>query len=1197
MLKKSLVLSFAILLLAVSFVLTGCQDPAAPVVNEGDISFPPQGPTEVTIKNPDNIPELPSGFSYPDAAKVLTGDAADIALAFNGGIFVADTSDADGQSVAAPGNESGYPYAQDGVDQVLWAGPGDRGATGSLNLGAIVVPPGKTLFIGVPLLINGNSGLGQWFTSISVSDMGAVSDGPAASIQASGVGGAPVTGSKALTPGKIVILDGGGITDDTAAGKFTVGGELEIHRGGYINFTGADTPIRTTAGSKAVVYGSITGGAVDLTIDGTFDIKAGGKVETGGGDISFAKAVVLDGELELQGDTVFDGPLTVSQGSTFTKGANAVEFNDKASFSSALAMGTTGNITIGDSGWLSIESAGSLSGSWALVSTSNTGDLFKLRNSIGASEPTDDNARVTIASAASGKKILTLADIRVVNYADLVWYAAQDSITVTNGVNYSSNFYDETATLEITNGNRVNLQTGVTRVGNVTLKADGYLTVVSALTSGKDVKLTGNTGAAIGAGVNLAFTGNPTFATALGNLTIGDDTTPTSITFVAGTLAGAGPDSVITVAKNAVLTLGTTGTARAVNPAGTIILNAGTADVPGGRLSAIGTGGTSPIFGLVKEIKVNDYAVFSTVGSAVTFASLTKLPDMDGTLTADEATTLFADLNTKIGGKTDITGTGTASFAAWNIGTAQKRAFDQLLSIANLGVGSVTGLEKISGFGGVEDADYTATAASGKVLTVNDAATGITVPATGLVIDRNLNLADSAKITTVGASAKITLNANKSISVEGDNVLGGTTQAEALLTTPVAATVFTGTVDSGVPVLTSATGGLTLKAANTLLVPGRLVVGAGNLVAGGGTGTLTLVGTQSPTLENGILGSGAITGTDDSKVTITVNEGGTLTLGTSAVTVTNDTEFLVKKTGKITGGGAKLGSAVITGTIESEDDTSKIASIAPNAATVTGVFSVTNGTFATDTTSSKVVTLTGKIKVANIGNEYDSAELSASVLTGGTAGVSFAATGVISIGTAATVTNGNLFTRGDGYLLIAGTGGTANAVMLQGGTTTSPLALGIFTPAGLTTGTMSLNGGLLTIGTTGFAIGTASTTAALTVGTGTIKYTGNITVSADTTGTSGGKGTLGLNGITIAGIASGTIAALVSPAVTNAIPTPPAPLDLDATQISGQFTQSGTATTGDSSTITLSSNAALITAKGSGVVNIIDSTTKVYSTN
>ncbi|MDR2103611.1 MAG: hypothetical protein LBP42_05870, partial [Treponema sp.] len=147
--KKSLLISIAVLVAAIFFVLTGCEGPAGPAGQQGT---PGQvGPSEigditVTIEEPGEVIVLPNGFTYPDGAKVVSGDATDIANSFNGGIFVADTSDASGAPVAGAGSGAtgtGYVYAQDGVNQVIWAGPGVK--TG--NLGAISVPPGKTLFI------------------------------------------------------------------------------------------------------------------------------------------------------------------------------------------------------------------------------------------------------------------------------------------------------------------------------------------------------------------------------------------------------------------------------------------------------------------------------------------------------------------------------------------------------------------------------------------------------------------------------------------------------------------------------------------------------------------------------------------------------------------------------------------------------------------------------------------------------------------------------------------------------------------------------------------------------------------------------------------------------------------------------------------------------------------------------------------
>ncbi|MDR3144825.1 MAG: hypothetical protein LBU21_00955, partial [Treponema sp.] len=234
MLKKSLLLSIAVLLTAVIFIFTGCEGPAGPAgqnAENGDINFPdsitvsvPSGGGGGTTELP---PSLPPGVTYPEkGAKILSGNAADISKAFNGGVFVANTPDS---GTLGGSNTGGETYAQDAVDAVVWTGVGD--SLGASYQGSIVVPPGKTLFIAAPLTIDS----GSLFQGITIADEAAYTQSAPynPSILQATKGGTSI--EEGAPGGKVIILNGGSITGSGGGGPLTIGGYLEIHRGGSIS--------------------------------------------------------------------------------------------------------------------------------------------------------------------------------------------------------------------------------------------------------------------------------------------------------------------------------------------------------------------------------------------------------------------------------------------------------------------------------------------------------------------------------------------------------------------------------------------------------------------------------------------------------------------------------------------------------------------------------------------------------------------------------------------------------------------------------------------------------------------------------------------------------------------------------------------------------------------------------------------------
>jgi hypothetical protein len=914
MFKKSHALSIAGIFLAVLFVLAGCQNPEAPVVNQGDTSvqfpeFPEQvGPGTVTvdINNPESTPALPEGFTYPNGAKVLAGNAFDISLAFNGGILVADTSDADGTSVsgAGAGNGTGYAYAQDGVDQIIWTGPGERAKNPNTNdqetLGSLVVPPGKTLFIAAPLRFNANlptaNTPGQYFMNISVSDAGGYVDGtPVESIllAANGEGGANVTPGGA--PGKIVILAGGLIeqavpTALASAPSFILGGELEIHRGAGLNLFNKNAPAYdpafiTTPDSTTVVYGTLdVDDNAGNVFNGAFDIKAGGTVNLG--SIPAASNVDLDlnGKVTLasNGGLVlppltsaavnFNGGLEVAPGVTLTL-ASETNFNSKAVIKGYLDLNSK-TWSVSPTGHLAIESSGTIgNGDWSDAGLGSS----HLLQALTATEPEAKNGRVTIAAGTGENAAVKLGlSVEADSYADLVALAKMPDFHL-DEITYAGAAISLTADeLEVKAGNHVNLS-AATAIGNVTVESGGALTLGAAVvTAGEITVVGGGRPESLAGPFTLAPVTSPlvaataTFATRLGALTIGDkdNGTKTAVSLPVATLASSGYDgTVITVNKNAVLTLTST---VAVDPPNKITLAAGTkgtetvTGVKGGIIEFSGTGTSGPLFTKLTDLVIEDEAEFvgrdaDTVPASIntiTFAGIQTLT-VDGLLDIPSSGLTFAYLQDNVSEDDDVSGKGTAKFAGYGIAPSGAKithhAFDQLLAINDLTVASLTDVPKTSGF------DKTTVTPDKH----DDTKTG-TLRVVGAIaltniddftVDRNLDLVNAVSVITLASNKNLTIGAKAAILSAGITAIGGDDQAEVVLVPGGATTIGGGTagqIDIGVSSLTLRPAQIQTNpvdnAAKTLLVPGTIsLASTGSFGAGSTPATIgiTLPGESS----------------------------------------------------------------------------------------------------------------------------------------------------------------------------------------------------------------------------------------------------------------------------------------------------------------------------------------------------------------
>jgi hypothetical protein len=1159
MLKKSLFWETAVLLLAVFFVFAGCEGPAGPAGESGQV-----GPSEigdisvgVEIKQPEVI--LPNGFTYPDGAKVLAGNAEEIAKAFNGGVFVASDPDVGTGSTTA----SDYVYSQDGVDQVVWAGPPD-GASGSL--GAISVPPGKTLFIGAPLVISSGTGVAPavYFEGISVLDQGSL---PQASVQYANVPGKGGAKIDSTSKGALVVLAGGKITNADTAGVFSVGGNLEIHEGGAVAFSGG-TPalIETTNGSVTTVFGELStvGDAViggNLSINGRYgkvatgtsgifsdvvEIKGFGNLTVGSGGASFygtvnvveTASVYLTGDITIANEFTLNGGLS-GGGNPFT--SNITLWNNTASH---LKIGPTARVS---------------ANAWNLFRYNGIGtganDVVLLA-ALNEDSPSTDNYHITIATDSTKPAIyLDVGSVTATSYANFAELLKSETLHLRQ-VSYNLAAIptaDEIAAnpLVIAKDNYGSFAGAavITELGDITVQDGGALNLgTKAIATAGNVTVIGEGRPVIPAlsgstKVNALGANSATFATGLKSLTIGNTAgvkTLVSLTNANATLEGAktnaadpSKNTVITVNKNAVLTLGT----AAVNPGGDIVLVKGDEGKENGGELIVGANAT---FENLYKLDIGEGASFDGGVAPITFYNLVRLV-VDGTLEVTAGTSsglnsgsgadgFYRLQNIVDGTSTDpyVKGGGKAVFNGWAVSKAVNgHAYDQLRGIKHITVASVAGIPKISGTGETSDAqalsvllaDNNADAS----LTVTDAS-GIAIPEGGLTIDMNLYLqydtatGGSAVASRIAGSAAIldnviTIGKGRGVYVYDIDsgtpaylesvtpVLAGKGQeADTEFTLSVASPVLAANATKGITVTVSP---IILSPTKTLVVPGELTtvgvnVGRNNDAIRLLTGTILkdVTLTSGPNVDADGIGTIIVRGA------LTIGTG-TSTMGTIIPTGTGLTETRNKielaKGGKIIGtlgtpsNILKLGAGAefAQGTLEGNGTNNAVITATANTITTfTGAIKAygSAGVLKGVAVNNLNIGATENDKISVEWNGYDYAELSNGAKLYGV--VTFDATAgaaTIFFNSSGTLTEGTIKTNGTGVLDIGGaTLKAPNPIPLTAGTVLEYLSA---TGGTIRTGTLSLNdGSVLTIKDAG------------TLNVGTTTTAGTLEINANTTG-------------------------------------------------------------------------------------------------
>jgi hypothetical protein len=1171
------------ILLAVLFVFAGCEGPQGVQGTTGDdgsdVPFP--GEITVTIPGGNNVPTLPAGVTYPPitGAKILSGSAADISKAFNGGILVANTPDSGEFDPTQSGTNEGTVYAQDAVDYVVWTGVGNPNAP----QGSIVVPPGKTLFIAAPLPVNDTGGsLDGNFQGITVSDTGTFSTPGLASIQAT-VGGTTID---SINEGRIVLLNGGRI--DGTTGPITIGGTLEIHHGADINVVG--TTFLTTPKSTTNVYGRIIGGSTILNFEGDLTIKGGGLVSgsTGGylsASDTYRGTVIVEsyGELRLGNPAAnnvvnFYGPVTVQENASLslnTAGNNPVTFRNVTEISGTLNA-TSNEITVPSAGHLKVTPTGEINAvAWDQI---NDGDDVSLLAAIAPNAvPNVANKYTTIAIPETGLVTLTVGQIRATTYANLRDLAASTRLNLPDGIaaNVINVTFDSTdPTLEVTT-NDVYL-TNYTTIGNVLVGEDKLLNITGAnLDTAGRITVLGTLNATAA-----------TFAVRLDSLNVGGDETvtppvivPVTLNLDAATFAAASP--VITVYQDSVLTLG----GANVNPAGTIDLKADAELTIGGNTSTLER---------LQKLSIAAGAVFdSTDSSRTSFKALEELT-VDGTLYADLTwvnTNAYSDIFNFIqwnsndsAGQGEVGGSGVAVFAGWNVNTVapvinpsnKEHAFDQLLAIKDLTVNQVAGIGNTSGTGATPDAGTST--GDGYVLRVSR----ITVPG-ALTVDRDLNILAAGVINFGAINNTLTIAAGKKILVGASAKPGLSAGTAPAVLVAGGASLLTETTDTLVASIST----LTVQAGSTLNVDGKLTAGASataEIFAGVNTG-ITLVDSS---LENGTIQSNALTGSPPSDATavITVNPSGTLTIaGISAVakgsSLTVNAGGKVASTSTLTFGTS--GSFIGTGGLSAVTN----STIAADAGTdgnvaISGSLTASGGPTVLNSSAGLDLAISGTVTLRNAGTSYDSVAINNTTITGVSVfnadGADIALTGSLAGGTLSTKGNGAL-TIGTLVKLQAGAsaGQSLTGVTLDGTAVSLVGSLNLVTDSVLTipeAGTFNVTNGTLSVA------GTGTTGGGRIVLGYTTSTPGQLVLAADT----GTKGTLALGANpTVANSISGLSGSSASAADLAGVGTPgTASVTYNSPNITIASTGAGAGTAGSSSkvgvvaagTVTISGNAA-----------------------
>jgi hypothetical protein len=1110
-----------------------------------------------------------------------------------------------------------------------------------------VVPPGKTLFIAAPLPIGPAGNPNPVFQGITIADKATYFAQVNPSIQAAINGGTTVDEN---TPeGKVVILNGGSITTlaASATDPITIGGYLEIHRGGFIDVNAAT--FSSTAGSTINNYGQIIGGTTRLVLNGELTVKGGGSVSgSNQADVFNGKITVESyGEFSVgaYGANIdFEGPVEVQANAKFILGS-PVTFNVPVTMAGTLdAAGndvrvpSTGHLKITATGKIEANGWGQFIGVTGLLEVPGNADT--LLESIRSAAPSYLNNYTTIEVPTDGTLVSFnfLLPLDAISYENLRALAASEVLYLGAGVSLEYNvsepktyFTVASADLELkTNDVTLSL---FAEIGNVTVDAERSFTIAAGTntrTAGKII-VYGDFAA-----------DNSQFDLKLDELTIGPELfdaalAPVEVTLPVAIFTGASSAALptaITVNPGAELILGGAGN-PVIDPVGSIKL--------AGQDSVLEIRGTGASLAHLNSLEIEAGAEFTTTiggtGSNPTFASL-EILKVNGLLDVNGGSATFDKLQEDIGNAGDVGGSGRAVFRGMPVTAGLDHAFDQLLGIRDLTVGAVSGIPATAGGGVANTIDSQVPQAGNGPITLTVAS--ITAPPVTrplddgypgrLIINRDLVVLDGGSVYFGAASRTVSIRTGFKVYIsEGIDAVtpikpilsnGGTADSVALMA--VGATTLQADYADGS--LTAGTANFSVErvsltpttwAAGTLAVEGKLTtVSIAQLLAGSGTALINL---QTATLEKVNVTTNA-----DNTGKISVTSSGTLRIGAPSVVLAGSS-VTVATGGKIVSAstlsfGANEGSfstdvpaigigTLVAGsndfTITGRTDTTDVTPPLDNYgyATIDGdVIGTLGGSVLVGRgTEGQKLVINGTVTLQNSGTAYDSIALTqvdilnefefnvtANTVTLGNA------TGIL-VGRGSATTN-NLAIKGANSSLAIGNLGAFEA--LSAATTINQNLNGVTLngATGLTGGTLTLATGALLSLAGEFVVGDAGVTSAtLSVNAGTIALANAsaiVKVAADDG--AGIKGTLIINPTyTIAG----EIASVIDLASYNAIGEEsgtPGRNDVWFTSPGGTTTDPDVpAAAGAASTLGISTGAYSITGNA-GDPTTLTSTTKLY---
>ncbi len=740
---------------------------------------------------------------------------------------------------------------------------------------------------------------------------------------------------------------------DITAGMVTVDSTVTSTNGGNVEITNNGLLTIAAAGDL-----SLDG---SFTQDGTGSVSTAGDILTTNDDISFATAVTLTGNVDIDTTGAIGGNIVFT--STIATGANNL----------ALDAGPVGNLTLSNDvsggGDLTVRDAAILAFDGVSVDSI---DVLDATTSV-----TFNDAVIVTANNASGGNALKVNTPGVVTIGGSITATAATSLNIDidpTEVNTNANM-TATGNINIVANNNVTVATGITVRADSDAVGGGTLNVTADLDNSGAGTLLSNAGSLLqGHTVNIAGfditvddvtadTGDVT-ANAQNNLTLNGPVTATTAQII-------GVATVGDLTINANLSAGTNVDLDA--QAGTISHTTGNKFAAGGSVAldaatAIdidGTIGAGTAIGGDINIGTNINSPNVTVdgnitgAAAVTFggANLTgsvAIGTTSGatTISAADAVVIRADGTITQADGGNILSTGDNVTIQSDTGNIEIGSLTA--TVGDIFVTALTGSINDSG----DDANVDVTAGGAITLTAQDEIGGMPTPGTATDTSGALEVAAGSNVTASSTVAgSIVLRSLGAITLSDIDTADGsiTVVAAGLVTATDVAAAGTGgnvnlsTTAAGISTTTVSTvdGDVALTADN-----GNVTVGAGSVTAGGSGQDITITTSTS----GDVALTGTTTATDD---TVTINSAGTIN---GAGLVTADTADLDAVSGIGNTTAVQLAADNVSADVTSGNiDIDNALAAAVNVSSLTTVGATINF----DQTGSGAVTFSGPVSSGN----------------------------------------------------------------------------------------------------------------------------------------------------------------------------------------------------------------------------------------